>query len=516
MSQAHRQPAEQDEWDVIVVGGGNAGFCAAQSAREQGGRVLLLEKAPRQWAGGNSYFTAGAMRTSHGGLADLSPLLEPLPADRRDLVDLAPYPEADFLADLQRVTRGRTDPELAGLLVGESREAVGWLHRLGLRFELMFHRQAYQVDGRYRFWGGLALGVLGGGKGMIDQHLAAAERTGVRLRFDASVAALDAAPDGRVRGVLLSDGERLLARSVVLASGGFEANPQMRAGYLGAGWDLALVRGTPYNTGDGIRMALDAGAQPYGHWSGCHSVAWDSGAPRTGDRELTNQFTRGGYPFGIVVNAEGRRFVDEGADYRNYTYAKYGAEILRQPGSTAVQIFDAKSAPLLRPEEYEAPGVTRVESGTLDGLAAELGLDPGRLADTVREFNAAVTGGPFDPTVKDGARTEGISPPKSNWARPLDTPPFLAFPVTCGITFTFGGLRIDREARVLDTAGRPVRGLYAAGELVGGLFYFNYPGGSGLTSGSVFGRRAGRSAVADFRAAGSAPVEEREGVGPIR
>ncbi|MEU5598378.1 FAD-dependent tricarballylate dehydrogenase TcuA [Streptomyces sp. NPDC020298] len=489
-------------WDVIVVGGGNAGFCAAQAARQEGARVLVLEKAPRRWAGGNSYFTAGAMRTSHGGLTDLKDLLEPSARDRFARTDLAPYTEDDFLDDMARVTRGRTDADLARVLAGESRATLDWLRALGLRFELMYHRQAYEVDGRYRFWGGLAVGVVGGGKGMIEQHLAAAERTGVRVRFEASVSRLATAADGAVHGVVLAGGEVVESRSVVLAAGGFEADPRMRAAHLGPGWDLALVRGTPYNTGDGIRMALDAGAQSYGHWSGCHAVAWDAGAPVTGDRELTNQLTRGGYPFGIMVNADGRRFVDEGADFRNYTYAKYGAEILRQPGGTAVQVFDAKTAPLLRPEEYASPNVTSVTSGSVPGLARALGIDEDQLCATVKEFNAAVTGGPFDPTIKDNSRTQGITPPKSHWAQPLDTPPYTAYRVTCGITFTFGGLRIDPDARVLDTSGLPVPGLHAAGELVGGLFYFNYPGGSGLTAGSVFGRRAGRSAAAGARCAG--------------
>ena len=478
-------------WDVVVVGGGNAGFCAGQSAREQGARVLVLEKAPREWAGGNSYFTAGAMRTVHNGLDDVVDLVEPFDTVR---TDLDPYPAEDFLGDLRRVTGDRCDPELAGILVGESRSAMSWLKEVGLRFELMFHRQAYEVDGRFRFWGGLAIGVLGGGKGMIADHLAAAERTGITVRFGAHVTDL-LTTQGKVHGVVLAGGERIEARSVVLTSGGFEANPAMRSAYLGPGWDLALVRGTPYNTGDGITMALAVGAQPYGHYSGCHSVAWDAGARTVGDLDLTNQLTRGGYPFGIVVNTNGERFVDEGADFRNYTYAKYGAEILKQPGSRAVQVFDTKVAPLLRPEEYAAPGVTKVESDTLEGLAKELGISEARFVRTVAEFNAAVSKERFNPTVKDGKHTEGISPAKSNWAQPLDTPPYTAFPVTCGITFTFGGLRIDNQCAVLDTAGHRIPGLFAAGELVGGLFYFNYPGGSGLTAGAVFGRRAGHAAV---------------------
>jgi tricarballylate dehydrogenase len=483
-------------WDVVAVGGGNAGFSAALAAREQGASVLLLEKAPSDWAGGNSYFTAGAMRTAHDGVADLKQIIEP--DERLARTELDSYSVDDFRADLVRVTRGRTDPTLAGILARESREVMEWLHGKGIRFELMFHRQAYQVGARYRFWGGLAVGVVGGGKGLVEQHLAAAQANGIDVRFGAAITELSTDEHAGVTGVLVrtDDGvERIEAGAVVLASGGFEADPRMRAGYLGAGWDLALVRGTPYNTGDGIRAALRVGAQSYGQWSGCHSVAWDAGAAPTGNRALTNQLTRGGYPFGIVVNAAGERFVDEGADFRNYTYARYGAEILRQPGGTAVQIFDAKVRHLLRPEEYESAGVSKVESDSLKALAAALRIDQSGLVRTVEEFNESITGETFDPTVKDGKHTIGISPAKTNWAQPIDTPPYVGFPVTCGITFTFGGVRIDPDARVLDTAGRAIPGLFAAGELVGGLFHFNYPGGSGLTAGSVFGRRAGHGAA---------------------
>jgi tricarballylate dehydrogenase len=265
--------------------------------------------------------------------------------------------------------------------------------------------------------------------------------------------------------------------------------------YLGPNWDVAKVRGTPYNTGEGLQLALDAGAQPYGHWSGCHAIQWDAAAPPYGDLELTNLLSKQSYPQAIVVNREGRRFLDEGADFRNYTYAKYGAEILKQPGALAYQLFDAKTTPLLRQDEYTAPGVSRHEASTIRDLAAAIGVDPDALARTVEEFNAAITPDAFNPAIKDGKHTIGLTPPKSNWALPLDTSPYLAFAVTCGITFTFGGVRIDAAARVLDRAGRPIPGLHAAGELVGGLFYHNYPGGSGLTSGMVFGRRAGAAAA---------------------
>jgi tricarballylate dehydrogenase len=292
----------------------------------------------------------------------------------------------------------------------------------------------------------------------------------------------------------------------VLAAGGFEANPEWRARYLGPDWDLARVRGTPYNTGDGIAMALAVGAQPCGHWSGCHAVAWDANAPPFGDRRIGELFQKHSYPFGLIVNREGRRFVDEGADFRNYTYAKYGREILKQPGRVAFQIFDQKVVPLLR-EEYRIKEVTKAEAQTLEELAEALEIDRDGLVRTVREFNAAVQPGTFDPTVLDGKSTRGIVPPKSNWALPLDTPPYLGFAVTCGITFTFGGVRVTPEAAVVDTEGDVIPGLYAAGELVGGLFYHNYPGGTGLMSGAVFGRIAGEQAA--IYARGRMPAEVR-------
>jgi tricarballylate dehydrogenase len=472
--------------DVIVVGAGNAGMSAAHAARERGADVLVLEKAPREWSGGNSKFTAGAMRVAHGGVDDLRDILE---ADERlEETDLPPYTADEFLADMRRVTLGRGDEAMARILVGDSGEAVRWLHGRGIRFRLMYERQAFEQDGRWRFWGGLAVGVADGGEGLVAQHRAAAERTGIEIRDDTPVTAL-------VPGGVVAGGEELRASAVVLAAGGFESNPRMRASYLGPNWDVAKVRGTPHNTGEVLRAALARGAQAYGHWSGCHAIQWDAGAPPTGDLELTNRYSRQSYPLGIVVNAEGERFVDEGADFRNYTYAKYGAEVLRQPQGIAAQIFDARTVPMLRAIDYEAPGATRVDADTIGELARGLGIDPARLESTVREFNAAVRPGEFDPSVKDGKGTEGITPPKSNWALPIEQPPFTAFPITCGITFTFGGLRVDDQARVLDEAGAPIDGLYAAGELVGGLFFHNYPGGSGLTAGTVWGRRAGYAAA---------------------
>jgi len=486
-------------WDVIVAGAGNAGLCAAHAARERDARVLVLEKADEEWSGGNSAFTAGAIRLAHGGLDDIRDVVGGVDDELAARTDLDPYTEEDFLADMRRVTLARGDEAMARILVGDSAGAVRWLREKGLRFRLMYERQANEVDGRRRFWGGLALGTVDGGEGLMAQHRAAARRDGIELRHGAAVEDLLRGDDGAVTGVAVRSAggtrETLTARAVVLAAGGFEANPQMRAAHLGPNWDVAKVRGTPHNTGEVLRAALAHGAQAYGHWSGCHAIQWDAGAPPTGDRELTNRYSRQSYPVAIVVNADGERFLDEGADFRNYTYAKYGAEVLRQPHGIAAQIFDARTVQMLRTIDYEAPGATRVDADTLGELAEGLGIDPERLERTVAEFNAAITDGAFDPTIKDGKRTEGIEPPKSNWALPVAEPPFTAFPITCGITFTFGGVRVDDHARVLDVAGRPLPGLFAAGELVGGLFFHNYPGGTGLTAGAVYGRRAGANAA---------------------
>jgi tricarballylate dehydrogenase len=485
--------------DVVVVGGGNAGFSAAHAAAERGRRVLLLEKGAPDQAGGNSYYTAGAFRIAHGGLAEIGDLLDP---DERHVNSTLPaYPADAFAGDMARVTAGRNDPDLTRVLVSESQDTLRWLRSHGLRFRLMYERQAYRDDaGQYVFWGGLAVGSTGGGEGLVEQHTAAAARNGVEVRYGHRVTELVGAGAGAgVTGVRWQDqagrSGTIEAASVVLAAGGFEASADLRREHLGKGWQYAKVRGTPLNTGDLLQAALAIGAARGGDWSSCHSVAWDANAADDGgNRELTNRLTRQSYPLGIVVNAEGRRFVDEGADFRNYTYAKYGAAILAQPGGRAFQLFDATTRPLLRTEEYDSPGVSVLTAGTIEELATLMDVPAETLVKTIGEFNSGIDRSiPFNPSIKDG-RAATTVPPKSNWAMPLSAPPFYAFPVACGITFTFGGLAADTDGRVLDEAGRPIPGLFVCGEMLGGLFSQNYPGGTGLTAGAVFGRRAGAHA----------------------
>ena len=447
--------------------------------------------------GGNTYFTGGLFRFAYEGLDDVSPLLGGMSPHERGSVDVGRYDESSYYSDVMRLSEGLSDPGLVQVLVPKSYETMGWLNEKGIAWALATGRQAFRRGGVMRFWGGLVLEAVGGGKGLSDRQFELVERAGVDLMYQSRLTGLLADRSGRVEGVIIRapDGIRdVPANDVVLACGGFEANSEMRARYLGPGWDLAKVRGTSFNTGEGIRSALNAGAQPYGHWSGCHAVAWDLNAPPFGDRSIADLFQKHSYPLGIIVNADGGRFVDEGADFRNFTYAKYGREILSQPGRVAFQIFDEKTRPLLR-DEYRIPQASVVKAGSIGELADGLGIDGEGLVRTVTEFNAAVRDGEFDPTSLDGKRTDGIDPPKSNWALPLDSPPFLGYAVTCGITFTFGGLKIDEAARVLDTVDVPIPGLYAAGELVGGLFYNNYPGGAGLMAGAVFGRLAGANAA---------------------
>ncbi|HEX7074471.1 MAG TPA: FAD-dependent tricarballylate dehydrogenase TcuA [Hyphomicrobiaceae bacterium] len=486
-----------EQCDVVVVGGGNAALCAALSAAEQGVSVLVLERAPEAESGGNSRFTAGAIRCVYDGVEDLKVLMPDLSEEEIANTDFGSYTEEKFFDDMGRVTEYRTDPELTEVLVTRSRETMRWMREKGVRFQPIYGRQAFRVDGKFKFWGGLTVEAWGGGPGLVQALTDAARRNGIEIAYLARALSLVHGDSG-VTGIRVRhDGrtQTIRTKAVVLAAGGFQANAEWRTRYLGPGWDLAKVRGTRFNTGDGIRMALEAGAMPTGNWSGCHAVGWDRNAPEFGDLAVGDNFQKHSYPFGIMINANGERFVDEGADFRNYTYAKYGRVILAQPGQFAWQIFDRKVLHLLR-DEYRIKQVTKVSANTLEELVAKLDdVDAEKALETIKAYNAAVmTDVPFNPNVKDGRGTRGLAVKKSNWANTIDEPPFEAYAVTCGITFTFGGVKIDTSAQVIDTEGVPIPGLYAAGEMVGGIFYFNYPGGTGLMNGAVFGRIAGASA----------------------
>ncbi len=484
--------------DIIVVGGGNAALCAALSARESGASVLLLERAPEIESGGNSRFTAGAFRCVYDCVDDLRQLMPDLTPDEIARTDFGTYTEEQFFDDMGSITEYRCNPDLVELLVKRSRQTLQWMQSKNVRFQPIWGRQAFLVDGRFKFWGGLTVEAWGGGPGLVDTLTTSALNAGIDICYDARALSLIGDELG-VCGVKIKHNSaihKVRSKSVILASGGFEANHEWRARYLGSGWDLAKVRGSRFNTGDGIAMALDIGAAAYGHWSGCHAVGWDRNAPEFGDLDVGDGFQKHSYPFAIMLNANGERFVDEGADFRNYTYAKYGSVILSQPGQFAWQIFDAKTTHLQR-DEYRIRQITKVSADTLEQLVAKLdGVNAARALETITAFNKAVQQDiPFNPNILDGRGTEDLAVPKSNWANTIEEGPFEAFAVTCGVTFTFGGLRIDTNGKVLSTDLEPIPGLYAAGELVGGLFYSNYPGGTGLMSGSVFGRLSGASAA---------------------
>jgi tricarballylate dehydrogenase len=487
-----------DRYDVVVVGAGNAALCAALSAAESVKRILVLERAPEQESGGNSRFTAGLMRVAYRGVEDLKKAIPDLSPEEIARTDFGAYTEDQFLDDMGRLTEYRCDPDLTEILVKQSLSTVEWMRTKGVRFTAAWGRQAFNIGGRFKFWGGLTVEAVGGGPGLVESLTSIAKKGGIEVWFNAR--ALDLiCDDSGITGIRVKrEGKtvELKTRAVVLAAGGFQADPEQRTRYLGPGWELAKVRGTRFNTGDGIRMALAVGAAPTGNWSGCHAVAWERNAPEFGDLAVGDQFQKHSYPWGIYINAEGKRFLDEGADFRNYTYAKYGRVILSQPGQFAWQIFDAKVKAQLR-DEYRIKQVTKRTGNTLEELVAKLeDTDQVTALEEIRQYNAAVqTQIPFDPNAKDGRCTKNLKINKSNWANTLDAPPFEAYAVTCGITFSFGGLKIDTGARVMSSDGAPIPGLFAAGELVGGIFWFNYPGGSGLTNGAVFGRIAGRNAA---------------------
>jgi tricarballylate dehydrogenase len=491
--------------DILVVGAGNAAFTAALAARQAGCSVRVLEKAPQEFRGGNTRFTGGVFRFTYGGLDDLLPIVKDTDAAADVVVD--PYPPASFARDLQRVTGGRTDPLLSRVLIARSYDTVRWMADLGVRFEFSRAVTGIKIAGtnKTRLQPGAAIRAHHEGIGLSQSLFDLAAAHGVEVLYGRQVNRILTDEAGRVAGVAARgpDGiEHHHAGAVIVASGGFQANPEMRAAYLGGPWSLVKTRGSRFNTGEVIRELIATGAQSFGDWAGRHATPIDADAPQYGDLRLTDKTNRLSYPYGILINCDGERFVDEGADFNSYTYAAYGAAILAQRNATAFEIFDSRAFPLLE-KRYET-GVP-VEAATIaelvEGIARRwdvLRIDAARMEATIAAYNAAAAarGDGFRPDALDGMRTHGLRPEKSNWAIPIEMAPFRAYAVTGGITFTFGGIRISERAEVVDGVDRPIPGLYASGELTGGFFFLNYPLGCGLTRGAVFGKLAGESAAA--------------------
>jgi tricarballylate dehydrogenase len=488
-----------EKCDIIVIGGGSAAFEAAVAAREAGAqRVVMLEKAPQSEYGGNARYSGTGFRFVHAGAAEIRGFIPEVDDTLFATMAIPPYSADEFMADLDRMTQARMNRELAQTLVEQSNAAVHWMRETGIRWEPL--KEHAKVDGKRYFERGIAIHVAGGGPGQLAQWRQIAERLGIEIRFEAPVCGV-LGDLRRVEGVAVSgpDGRYdIMAKSVIACAGGFQSNPEMRARYLAGNTDMMKVRGTKHDTGEVLRMLLDLGARPAGHWQSGHMSPIDANAPdfETPQHEdgRGNTQSRYDYPYGITVNALGLRFFDEGEAQHSYTYAKTGRAVLGQPGATAHQIYDQKGIRCFRYPHHPA---TFVEANTIAELASKAGLEPKVLVHTVEEFNRAVPDQPvFDPRRPDGKAAKGLAVPKSNWATRLDEPPYRAYPVTCGITFTFGGVEINRNAQVMSTIDQPFKGLFASGDIVG-LFFHNYPSFTGQTRNAVFGRLAGRSAVAE-------------------
>ena len=483
--------------DVLVVGGGNAGLAATIEAKNRGADVLLIEKAPKESRGGNSRLSGGLFRTAYpGGTKDFEPLLKGTKLPKGEL-DIEPYSKDDFCTKVINLSEGFSDRTFTEIFVEKSLETVTWMKEQGIQWDL---NPVYMVEKEGKlFWpAGVTVLVANGiGEGLVENWYSRVEQLGIDVLYDTAARELIMNVDGKICGVFAKTPEgfiRIDAKNVVLSCGGFQANPEMRRRYLGTNWDLVKLRGTRYDTGDGQRMAMNVGAANIGHWGGVHASIVSEDSPMVeATRAACERYS---YQYGIIVNRDGKRFVDEGEDYLVYTYAKYGKEILKQPGSVAYQIFDGKTIPFLRTEYH---GAEHVESQSLEELAEDLDIDAEAFLKTVNEFNEAITEEkPFIHYALDGRRTRGLDPDKTNWAQKIDTPPYHGYAVVCGLTMTYGGLKTNERTQVIDTSDHVIDGLYAVGELTGGFFYNNYPSGTGLMRGAVMGRIAGAEAATNI------------------
>jgi tricarballylate dehydrogenase len=455
-------------YDVAIIGGGNAALCAAIAARRAGATVLVLEAAPKFYRGGNTRHTRN-MRCAHDSATEIL---------------TGPYTEEEFWDDLLRVTGGHTDEQLARMMIRESKEMLAWIAEQGVRFQPSLG-------------GTLSLGrtnsfFLGGGRSMLNALYLTAERLGIEIEYEAEVVDLDI-DDDTFRSATVARGperECVRARALIAACGGFEANIDWLKQSWGAAADNFLIRGTPYNRGTVLKLLLEKGVAPVGDPTQCHAVAIDARAPKFDGGIITRLDC---VIFGIVVNRNAQRFYDEGEDIWPKRYAIWGRLVAGQPDQIAYIVFDAKSLGLFMPSLYPP-----FEAASIRELAHKLELNPDALDNTVNAFNAAVQPGNFDPTVLDDCRTEGVDPPKSHWARRLDMPPFYAYPVRPGITFTYLGTRVNADARMLMQGGGAANNMFAAGEIMAGnVLGRGYAAGVGMTIGSVFGRIAGTSAAAN-------------------
>jgi len=507
---ASDKPSNND-YDVIVVGAGNTALLAALKAREEGAKVLVLEIAPKANRGGNAYFTTGIYRIVHNGLEDVRNLIADLSEEEYNII-IDPYTADDFYRDYTAVTEGMVDPEFMELVINGSTDAIRWMvHKQDVKMELTSMFTKY-IDGKLHFVGPVPITAKGGGAGLSDYLFDRVENMdGIVLLYETGARKLLQDENGKIYGVKTksrTQGFRdYTAKSVILACGGWEANPEWRARYLGLNWDLAKVRGSQYNMGDGIKMAMDVGARPHGHWSACHAIFIEAGSPQPSIREDTDRNSKRMYIFGLIVNVNGERFVDEGYGSTENTYSRYGKLALTQPERVVFQLFDANGYKTIIEGGifHDYINAPYTKGDTLEELADKLGMPAENLVKTVNEYNTAA-GHPGGNNhwykftgAKEDAHTEGLDLAKSSCAFPLDKGPYYAYAVECGITFTYGGLKINKRCQVLDHGDQPIEGLYACGEILGGIFYHCYAGAQGQLTGAVTATISGKNAVQDYK-----------------
>ncbi|GAA3353110.1 FAD-dependent tricarballylate dehydrogenase TcuA [Streptomyces antimycoticus] len=486
---------------IVVAGAGLTGLSAAISAREAGARVVLLEKGSREDVGGNAAFSGGLFLFCYDGPDDLTSITEDFePGMKADRIEAPPYTRQAYAAELSAMSGGQAEPRMVDRLAERSLDTVRWLAAKGVRFTFNRTVGAAVRDGVLHIPPGQILTCTGEGMSrgfeVIRPLLAHAERIGVEIRWSAPLVEV-VRSDGRVTGAVVGGGGQTVpADAVVVATGGFQASRELRRECLGAQWETVRLRGTRLATGDGIQAALRAGAEKAGTWASCHSAAVDPTMPSPQRSEAAPPFPLHGFWLGVLINRDGERFVDEGPGPWVKNYSKMGKAIMRQPGCEAFEIFDQRTA--ARVADEFAGAAEPIVAHSVPELAERIGVPADRLAHTLETFNNAC---PSGDGATEGRGTAGITPPKSGWASPLDQPPFVAYHAVAGLTFTFGGVRIDPDGRALGADGTPVPGLYAGGEAVGGLFYGDYPGGAALMRAAVFGRVAGATAAQETKPA---------------
>jgi tricarballylate dehydrogenase len=456
-----------EAYDIVVIGGGNAALCAAITAAETGARVLILETAPKPYRGGNSRHTRNFRCMHHG---PLGPLVES-------------YTEEEYLADLMKVTGGKTDEHLARLAIRTSEECLPWMEEHGVRFQpsLSGTLSLARTNAFFR----------GGGKSLVNAYYRTAEGLGVDVLYEAAVTHLELEGDRVARVDYTHEGaaKSLSPKSVVVASGGFQADTDWLARAWGTAAKNFLIRGTPYNRGVVLADLLDQGIAQVGDPTQCHAVAIDGRAPKFDGGIVTRLDC---VPFSIVVNKDAQRFYNEGEDVWPKRYAIWGRLVAAQPDQVGYVIIDAKSLNLFMPSVFPP-----IKADTLAELADKMGLPADALEHTVAEFNEACGDqSGFHPTELDAVATTGLTPPKTNWARPITEPPFYGYSLRTGVTFTYLGLKVDENAQC-SINDRLVSNLWAAGEtMAGSILGQGYLAGFGMTIGTVFGRIAGKEAAA--------------------